>query len=316
MKILIVCSGNAPNFEFEKHQAFIYDQVEAIKKVDVTISFDYFFINQKGIKGYLSCLKNLRTKISKNSYQCVHAHFVMSSLLANLQRKAPVITTFHGSDINLKWHRWVSMVVALMSKKVIYVSQQIWNKSVLQLREKTEIIPCGIDFWLFTPYNKQEAKKIMGLLPDRKYVLFSSNFGNKVKNPELAQKAIAALANSTVVLLELKNYTRTEVALLMNATDVALMTSFSEGSPQFIKEALACNRPVISTDVGDVRSIIENVEGCYISTYDPQDVAQKLKQALQIAPTFQSRHKIQNFDNQLIASQVINIYKNIQSSSI
>ena len=86
MRILIVCSGNAPSFDLEKHQAFIYDQVEALKKVDATLEFDYFFITGKGIRGYLSCLPRFRQQIRRGDYQLVHAHVVMASLLANMQR--------------------------------------------------------------------------------------------------------------------------------------------------------------------------------------------------------------------------------------
>ena len=126
MKVLIVCSGNATNFEFQKHQAFIYDQVEAIKRVNKNILFDYFFIDQKGVSGYLSCLKALKKKIKEGDFNLIHAHFASSALLANLQREIPVITTFHGSDINLKAHRWLSALVAIMSKQLIYVSQQVF----------------------------------------------------------------------------------------------------------------------------------------------------------------------------------------------
>ena len=100
MNILVVCSGNEKNFDIQKHRAFIYDQVEAVKKADPGISFDYFFISRKGIKGYLLSLKELKKKIKLNDYRFIHAHFSLSALLANLQRKVPVISTFHGSDIN------------------------------------------------------------------------------------------------------------------------------------------------------------------------------------------------------------------------
>ena len=59
-----------------------------------------------------------------------------------------------------------------------------------------------------------------------------------------------------------------------------ILTSFSEGSPQIIKESMACNCPIVSTDVGDVRDVIGETEGCYICSYDPKDVADKIKLAL------------------------------------
>jgi teichuronic acid biosynthesis glycosyltransferase TuaC len=113
-------------------------------------------------------------------------------------------------------------------------------------------------------------------------------------------------------LLELNKYTREEVAVLMTAVDVALMTSFSEGSPQFVKEALACNCPVVSTDVGDVRAVISSIPSCYITSYAPSNVADKLRSVLNSSVPVATRGYIQYFDNKLIAQQVRTVYEQIR----
>lgn len=308
MKVLIVCSGNTPNFDFQKHQAFIYDQVEAVKKADDTIQFDYFFVNQKGLKGYLRCLKGLKAQIVKEHYDCIHAHVATSALLANLQRIVPVVATFHGSDINLRLHRWISLLVAFLSKKVIYVSRQLHQKAVLRLNYKSYVLPCGVDFELFKPQSKVESRQKMGLVPEKKYILFSSNFDNTVKNADLAKTAVALLNDSDLELLELKNYTRQQVACLMSAVDVALMTSFMEGSPQFVKEAIACNCPVVSTKVGDVEEVLGEVEGCYLCSYVPTDVAKKIQLALIPTQSINGQERLARFDNRNIAHQLLTIY--------
>lgn len=311
MRFLIVCSGNAPNFEFQKHQAFIYEQVEAVKKANTLIEFDYFFINRKGIKGYLGCLKSLKTLLRKQHYDCIHAHFVTSALLANLQRKVPVIATFHGSDINLKVHRWFSLAVEIMSRRTIYVSANLRRKALFYFQRKSKVIPCGVDFTLFGPRPKKLARQKLGLSFTKKYILFSSHFENTVKNYPLAKEALEIINDSSIKLLELKNFTREEVALLMTAVDVALMTSFSEGSPQFVKEALACNCPVVSTNVGDVEEVMGDIEGCYITSYQPDDVATKIQLALSQSEPIKGREKITRFDNQLIAQKLVTVYKSL-----
>lgn len=311
MKILVICSGNAKNFNFQKHQAFIYDQVEAVKKVDPGISFDYYFINRKGIKGYLLSLKELKKQIKLNNYQCIHAHFALSALLANLQRKIPVISTFHGSDINNNKNRVFSLFVEILSKKTIYVSLDLLNKAIFNLKRKNAIIPCGVDFDLFKPLSKAASLQKMGLSIQKKYILFSSNFDNTIKNYPLAKAALERIGYSNIELLELKNYTRKEVAVLFNAVDLALMTSLSEGSPQFVKEAIACNCPVVSTDVGDVRKVIGNIKGCFISTFQVEDVADKIEKALDIDQQINGRSMIRYFDDKSIAEKLINIYKSI-----
>ena len=311
MRILIVCSGNAPNFDFEKHQAFIYDQVEAIKKLDTTLQFDYFFIRGKGFLGYLSSLKKLTNQLKSQAYDGVHAHVATAGLLANLQRRVPVVTTFHGSDINFLSLRIISFFVDLVSRRTVYVSQNILEKAIYAGKNKRTVIPCGVDFDVFMPRSKQQSRQAFGLDPNKRYILFSSKFSTAVKNYPLAKDAVNLLRDDTIELLELKNYTRQEVALLFTAVDVALLTSHSEGSPQFVKEALACNCPVVSTDVGDVRSVLDAITGCYITSYDPADVAHKLHRVLAYAGPVLSREHIQQFDNTLIAKQIRDVYSQL-----
>ena len=153
----------------------------------------------------------------------------------------------------------------------------------------------------------------MKLQLDKKYILFSSDFKTRIKNPDLALQALNVLADPEIHLLELTNYTRNEVAVLLNAVDVALMTSFSEGSPQFIKEALACNCPVVSTDVGDVSDNIKEIQGCFITTYQAKDVAEKLKKALEQPKLLNGRDHIKHLDNAFIANKVLQIYLSINS---
>ena len=100
MKILIVCSGNQENFKFEIHHAFVYEQIEEVKKT-YNIEYDTFFIKGKGILGYLKNLKTLKNKIRDYSPDFVHAHFGLSGLLSCLQNIVPVVITFHGSDVNI-----------------------------------------------------------------------------------------------------------------------------------------------------------------------------------------------------------------------
>ncbi len=311
MKVLIVCSGNAPNFDFQKHQAFIFDQVEFVKRADSSIEFDYFFINSKGLKGYLGSLKELKKKLKAEHYHCIHAHVAASALLANLQRDVPVVATFHGSDINDIRLRCLSLWVELLSKKTIYVSEQLLKKALFYFKHKAQVIPCGVDCDFFFPRPKEASKAQMRLLTEKKYLLFSSSFDNTVKNYPLAAAALNLINNPNLQLLELKGYRRDEVAVLLTAVDAALMTSHTEGSPQFIKEAIACGCPVVSTDVGDVKSVIGNIEGCFLTSRQPEDVASKICQVLNYPTPIDGREQIQRFDNELIAKRLVSLYKSI-----
>lgn len=309
MRILIVCSGNASGFEFEKHQAFIYDQVRAVEKADASIQFDYFFIQHKGLSGYLKSRQELVARLVEKSYDYIHAHFSLSALLANLQRKVPVISTFHGSDINVKKLRLISAAVELLSDKTIYVSDLLRQRALVSSKTKSFVLPCGIDFEVFKIETKETVRKQLGFAPGRKYILFSSAFDNPVKNYPLARKAVDLLTDWEVELIELKNFSRAQVAQLLSAADAALMTSYTEGSPQFVKEALACNCPVVTTDVGDARHWVAKVKGCYVTCYQPADVANKLNEVLSSSSAIEGRSVVQSLDNRLIASKLMDIYK-------
>lgn len=304
MKVLIVCSINSGIIP-----PFISDQVKAL--LDLGIQVDYFTIRGKGITGYLKNLPNLKRKITNYRPDIIHAHNVYSSLLSILQRKVKVVITFHGSDINQRKSRIISMVTSIFSTISIYVSEEL----ALKAKSKyPNIIPCGIDFSLFYPRDRTSVRNKLGLHDSVKYVLFSSGFERIIKNYPLAKRSVEYLETNSqykIEMIELKNYTRNEVALLMNAVDVALVTSFAEGSPQFIKEALACNCPIVSTDVGDVRKVIDNTSGCYICSYDPKDVAEKILKSLMNGTKTIGREKIKYLDNKLIAKRILSIYKKV-----
>ncbi|MCD4680710.1 MAG: glycosyltransferase, partial [Bacteroidales bacterium] len=164
--------------------------------------------------------------------------------------------------------------------------------------------------------DKNKCREILNLDLQKKYILFSSFFSNAVKNYPLASKAISLLGyKENVELLELKDCNREQVCLLMNAVDISLMTSTSEGSSQFVKEAMACNCPIVSTDVGDVRQNIKNLEGCYITSFDSQDVAKKLDLAFKFGKRTKGRERIYELglDIKTVTQNIISIYEKVIS---
>ena len=302
LRILIDCRIHSGQIS-----PFITEQVNSLKSLGVEV--EYFLVDQKGIFGYLKKRQDLLKKIKAYKPELIHAHYGLSGLLANLQKKVPVVTTYHGSDINNTLVFPLSRICMMLSVYNIFVSAKNQKKS--GIKKNNSIIPCGVDLNLFVPMKKEEAKNKIKLDKNKKYVLFAGAFQNEVKNSKLAIEAVSMFPD--VELLELNGYTREQVAILMNAVDVALMTSFTEGSPQFIKEAMACNCPIVSVQVGDVPEVIANLEGCYISTYDPKDVAGKLNLAIDFAKRTDGRKRIieLKLDTENVAKRILGIYKNI-----
>jgi teichuronic acid biosynthesis glycosyltransferase TuaC len=302
IKVLVVCSYNQGRIS-----PFISEQVESLRKSGV--SPDYFFIQGKGALGYLKNLPALKCKLLTFKPDIIHAHYGLSGLLCNFQRKIPVITTFHGSDINHLYIKPFSILASWLSRYSIFISKELACKSLF--KRKFSVIPCGVDLNIFHPVNKMEARRKLSFRDHEKLVLFSGSFTDRVKNYPLAKAAFDTLEN--IKLVELRGYSREEVNLLLNACDAALLTSFHEGSPQFIKEAMACNRPIVSTSVGDVKRVIGTTKGCYISRHDKTDISDKLKIATDFAGETDGRQQILclEMDLETISGKILKLYQKV-----
>ena len=283
------------------------EQAHALQQHGVEV--DYFGVVGKGIKGYLKALPSLRKKIKWFQPDIIHAHYGLSGLLANLQRKVLVVTTYHGSDINVATVRRFSKIAMRLSAWNVFVSQR--NVELAKIHKKYSLLPCGIEVDNFALQNKKDAREALKWAQNGKDVLFAGAFDNVVKNAPLAQAAVQLLPN--VRLIELKGYSRQEVATLFYAADALLLTSFTEGSPQVVKEAMVCNCPVVTVDVGDVKERLERVKPSAIVERNPQSIANALYVILEQGERSNGREELlrQGLDNREVAEKLIQIYNNI-----
>ena len=300
MRILFVSKSieDAPS-------SFVESQGKSLMSLNVEIEF--FLIPNGGVIGYLKSFPSLMNKIKEFKPHLIHAHYGFCGLLSNIQRRIPVITTYHGSDINYRNNRVLSKISIFLSAFNIFVSEK--QKNLVKPKINFTVLPCGINIKTFYPIDKLEARNKMNLDHKIKLILFSNYFSTKTKNAILAQNAVGQIKNAN--LIELKGYTPTEVCLLLNACDVALMTSFTEGSPLFIKEAMACNRPIVSTNVGDVKELIQDIEGCFITSYDLDDVKKKVINASKFDKVVNARIKVLKYDEHEIAKEIKTIYEKV-----
>lgn len=288
---------------------FIREQVEALRAQGCECA--YYYINGKGVLGYLREIPGLRKKIREWKPDVIHAHYGLSCLVANLAtRRVPVVSTYHGSDINVPSVHRFSKIAMQLSAWNIFVSKR--NVDIAKPKKHWSLIPCGVALSEDQLQSHAEARKALGWSASDKKVLFTSAFNNAVKDPELAKSSVALLDG--VELVELKGYSRQQVNTLMCASDCLLMTSKTEGSPQVIKEAMACGCPIVSVDVGDVAERTEGVEGCYVvPTREPKDIAAALKKAIAFKGKTNGREKILEYglSNEQVAQRIVRIYEEI-----
>lgn len=300
MQILFVCSGRG------KISPFVREQEISLNKEEVKV--DYFRINGRGLFGYIKNYPFLIKKIDSGNYDLIHAHYGLSGLLSSLQKKLPTVVTFHGSDVNVKKNRFFSLLASRLAQHNIVVHKRL--AKLLYLTNNYSVIPCGVDLDNFYVIKKEKARSLLNFDLNSYYILFSSSFDKSVKNYPLAKEAVEKV-DMPVELIELKNKSRQEVNLLMNACDLLLMTSFSEGSPQVVKEALACDIPIVSTDVGDIKELIESLNNCYITSYKPKEVAEKIELVLKKEGKTNGRSIIKKFELQSVAKSVKTTYKKV-----
>lgn len=293
---------------------FVEEQTNALRLLGVESIFH--LISGRGVGAYIRDIPWLWRDIVRIQPDIIHAHYGMSGLYACLVAKVmrifaskPVVVTYHGSDINVPDVRKLSQYAIQIADYNIFVSPQLMAQ--VKCGENSQVIPCGIDWRDWTDVPKQEARKQMGLDQNQKTVLFCSDFDTPVKNPQLAKDAIASL--NDVELVELKGYSRAQVNLLMHAADVALMTSYSEGSPQFIKEAMACSCPIVTTRVGDAEFVIGDTMGCYFTDYSVADCAVQITTALHFAERYDRTNGKQRilqlgYCNDIVAKKINDIY--------
>jgi glycosyltransferase involved in cell wall biosynthesis len=264
----------------------------------------------------------------RNAFQpdIIHAHYgTYTGFFAGFMHDGPLVITFQGSDINHtsdvhpwreKLGKWMSKNAANKARGIICVSQKIFDLLPIG-KEKAKIIPCGIDVRIFHPMNREECKKKLQLSPDTHYVFFNAN-NPVVKRLDIAQEVIQAMSSKySVKLLTLNGGIHPdEIPTYMNACDGLLLCSDSEGSPMVIKEALACEIPIVSVAVGDVLDRISGVNHCFITPQNSAELSSKLAFILEnTGLKTNGREKLQNdeLDSITTIEKIIQLYeKSIQ----
>lgn len=320
MKVLLV-TNMYPTKETPYYGIFVSEQQAAIKKSFPNVEFGVY--NIRGVvdkKEYLRSFNGVYNEIEEGRYDLVHVHYGFSGLfLLNPFRKCkvPVVVTLHGGDIQAEQGKTVQVFFTkLIMKHVDYAItlNDRMDQIAKQYIKKTSIIPCSTDTSLFVPSAARKTsvgKKVVN-------IVFPSAHTRTVKNYPLFCEVVKIMQEKygiECLETELNNMTREQVRELYGRADAMLMTSISEGSPQVVKEAMACNLPVVATKVGDVDVLLDGVAGSgFVYPHDANLLADKLYASLQgeikgKAP--RERLFELGLDERAVAGRIYDIYRSL-----
>lgn len=303
MKVLFVSSGNSKT----GISSLIRNQGESLEKLGLEL--DYFQIRGKGLKGYLINISPLKKKLRETQYDLVHAHFSFSGFVGALAGARPLVVSLMGWNVR-------KPLLRLMIK---VFNRMFWHACIVKsagMRDSLKIrglilLPNGVDLELFRPMDKGEARSYLGWASDVKHILFAANPARPIKDFALAQQAFELLLRkSQAVLHVLQDIKHSDMPYVYNAADVVLLTSKAEGSPNVIKEAMACNCVIVSTDVGDVRERFSDNDACFTALHNAADVCDKIMQALAFQGAVDTRTAVLSLDSRQTALRLISIYQN------
>ena len=305
---LLYISSSLPS---GKPSPIVASQASGLEQNSLTV--DFFLISSKGLIGYLKEIINLRKFINNKTFDFYHAHYGLSALVATLAGAKPLIVSLMGSDVMVGgWQKWL----------IKRFAKHYWAATITKSLELAKlvgeqyctVIPNGVDLELFQSIQKVQCREQLKLDLNKTYILFAANPKRPEKNFTLAQNAFHKVDLPNAELIYLQDIPHNEISIWMNAVDVVCLSSLWEGSPNVIKEAMACNRPIVSTNVGDVEWLFGNEPGHYIASFEVDDYANKLKLAVDFSNNNEStngreRIKQLGLDSQTIAKRIITIYK-------
>ena len=173
-------------------------------------------------------------------------------------------------------------------------------------------MPTGVDSSVFYPSPKAKARAELGWGMNERVILFNAGGNPVVKRLKLARAAselVKDQCDSARLLILDGGVPPARVPLYMNASDCLLVTSLFEGSPTIVQEAMACNLPVVSVDVGDVKERLQGVEPSRIVSAEPTQIAQALAEILANPVRSNGTAKLQEISSIPLAEKTLAMYR-------
>lgn len=279
-----------PGKEGGNELPFARRQARALTNSGMQVTL-FFFDGRTSLRGLWQARRGFKACCEQARPDVVHAQYgTVTALFAVLFSPAPVVITFHGSDLNATptdgrirdlLGRAMSQVAAFFAAGIICVSKGLRDR-LWWRREEVQILPMGVDLAHFRPMDRNTCRAELGWSVEERIILFNGN-NPALKRLDIAEQVEVLLkARDTQVRLHvLTGMTdAARMPVLMNASDALLLCSDREGSPTMVKEAMACGIPVVSNDVGDVRERTIGVTPGAVVAQDASALAAALEAVL------------------------------------
>ncbi|MEQ6888251.1 glycosyltransferase [Halomonas sp. CS7] len=303
---------------------FIRDQIELLRESFPDLDVDVLVVDKekKGIASYASALVYLLRK--GGSYDVVHAHHVFCGVVAILGGvRKKLVTSFLSDSYNevmlgpVFFRKFVYCVASHFSKCKIF---KVYRNEVDGVR--SFYLPNPVNTEFFYSIDRDRARELLGLEKGSLYALFVS--GQSLLRPEKRYNLFCDIidlynkeSSRDIIPIPIANATREEMFLYYNACNFYLLTSDFEGSPNAVKECLACGTSVIARDVGSVRQLLENLEGSSVVGSDvPEDYIDSINKAINIENPSGCTARLQDLSLDPLSSsqKLFNIYKGVVSA--
>lgn len=307
IKVLYVSSGTKNN---GTPGVVVQNQIDSLKEIE-KLKIKVFTIRKSGLLGYLGSFFPLVYSLYKFRPNVVHSHYSLSAFLSSLCLmsvwflKCKHIVSLMGSDIQAKG--WKRLLIHFFNKykwSYTIVKSERMAKDIDLINY--EIIPNGVDLNRVKPVFKESKKPYK--------VLFAANPKRYAKNFKLAEEALTFIDPKRAILKLIYDIPHQNLIKELNNSDIVLLTSRWEGSPNIIKEAMACNKPIVATNVGDIKELFGDLDGHYLCSQDINDIVKNLVKAIDFVEfnsQTKGRERIKKLglSTESISQTIINLYK-------
>ncbi len=319
MKVLHI-TNNYPTIQHPIFGIFVKEQIDSLTSKGVIN--EVFFINgrEKGSFEYFKSIIKINILLKEKKYDIIHCHHTfsaMSLILSGGKKRNKVIVSFQSDPVN----EFNGFFFKFIKNKVNLCIFK--NNSKLLINNKNGIyLANGVNIIFFKNIDKQECYKFLNLNPTKIYILFvSSNFIRKEKRYDIFKLVIETLKTkyywNNIDELLLINVDRSIVPYYFNAASLHLLTSDFEGSPNSVKESMACNIPVVTTPVGNVKEMLSGAENCFVSeSFDVEELAFLCDKALKTKGNPRDLIINKNLDINSVAYKLKSIYENLLNNNL